>query len=131
MVYIESAIWLSHQKEWNCVFYLDLDRHREWIYEYQVGRGRVGGINWEIGIYIYNLLYIKITNENLLYDTGIYSMICSNLNRKGIQKGDLCIHRSDSLCCQEKLTQYCKTIICQIKLIWKTEKKEKKKTRLK
>ena len=30
-----------------------------------------GGINWEIGIDIYTLLYIKyITNKNLLYSTG-------------------------------------------------------------
>ena len=30
-----------------------------------------GGINWEIGIDIYTLLYIKqITNKDLLYSTG-------------------------------------------------------------
>ena len=30
-----------------------------------------GGKNWEIGIDIYTLLYIKqITNKNLLYNTG-------------------------------------------------------------
>jgi len=30
-----------------------------------------GGINWEIGIDIYRLLYIKqITNKGLLYSTG-------------------------------------------------------------
>ena len=34
-------------------------------------RGRGGGINWEIGIDIYTLLYIKyITNKDLLYSTG-------------------------------------------------------------
>ena len=34
------------------------------------GKG-VGGINWEIGIDIYTLLYIKyITNKDLLYGTG-------------------------------------------------------------
>ena len=34
------------------------------------GEGR-GGMNWEIGIDIYTLLYVKqITNENLLYSTG-------------------------------------------------------------
>ena len=33
------------------------------------GRGR--GMNWEIGLDIYTLLYIKeITSENLLYSTG-------------------------------------------------------------
>ena len=31
----------------------------------------MGGINWEIGIDIYTLLYMKyITNKNLLYSTG-------------------------------------------------------------
>ena len=33
--------------------------------------GREGGMNWEIGIDIYAVLYIKqITNENLLYSIG-------------------------------------------------------------
>ena len=33
----------------------------------------VGGINWEFGINIYTLLYIKeINNKNLLYSTGNY-----------------------------------------------------------
>ena len=33
--------------------------------------GREGGMNWEIGIDIYTILYTKqITNENLLYSTG-------------------------------------------------------------
>ena len=37
---------------------------------YWVG-GEAGGINCEIGIDIYTLLYIKyITNKNLLYSTG-------------------------------------------------------------
>ena len=37
-----------------------------------VTRGKArGGINWEIGIEIYTLLYIKqITNKDLLYSTG-------------------------------------------------------------
>ena len=34
------------------------------------GEREVGGINWEIGIDIYTLLYIKqITNKDLLYST--------------------------------------------------------------
>ena len=38
--------------------------------KFMVTRGW-GGINWEIGIDIYTLLYIKyITNKNLLYSTG-------------------------------------------------------------
>ena len=35
------------------------------------GEGREGGINWEYGIDIYTLLYIKeINNKDLLYSTG-------------------------------------------------------------
>ena len=44
-------------------------RCRKLTYGYQGGKG--GGINWEIGIDIYTLLYIKqITNKDLLYSTG-------------------------------------------------------------
>ena len=44
-------------------------RCRKQTYGYQGGTG--GGINWEIGIDIYTLVYIKsITNKNLLYSTG-------------------------------------------------------------
>ena len=36
-----------------------------------VTRGWGGGINWETGIDIYTLLYIKqITNKDLMYNTG-------------------------------------------------------------
>ena len=45
-------------------------RCRRQTYSYQ-GVKRGGGINWEIGIDIYTLLYIKqITNKDLLYSTG-------------------------------------------------------------
>ena len=70
------------------------------MYGYQGGRG--DEMNWEIGINIYTLLYIKqITNENLLYSTReLYSMLCGDLNGKEIQKrGDICILIADSLCC--------------------------------
>ena len=41
---------------------------RKQTYGYQ---GMGGGINWEFGIDIYTLLYIKqVTNNNLLYSTG-------------------------------------------------------------
>ena len=44
-------------------------RHRKQIYNYQKGKER--GINWEFGINIYTLLYIKqIINKDLLYVTG-------------------------------------------------------------
>ena len=43
-------------------------RCRKQTYGYQGGKR---GINWEIGIDIYTLLYIKqITNKDLLYSTG-------------------------------------------------------------
>jgi len=39
-------------------------------YGYHTRRGEEGRINWEIGIDMYTLLYIKhITNKNLLYST--------------------------------------------------------------
>ena len=39
--------------------------------ENQGGKGWGGGMNWEIEIDIYTLLYIKqIANENLLYSIG-------------------------------------------------------------
>ena len=43
-------------------------RCRKQTYSYQGVRGR--GINWETGIQIYILLYVKqITNKDLLYST--------------------------------------------------------------
>ena len=55
-----------------------------------------GEMNWEIGIAIYALLYIKqITNENL--HRGVYSVFCGDLKRKKIQKrGDICTCAADS-----------------------------------
>ena len=45
-------------------------RRRKQTYGFQGGKGGEG-INWEIRIDIYTLLYIKqITNKNLLYSTG-------------------------------------------------------------
>ena len=45
------------------------ERYRKQTYGSQGGRGT--GINWEIGIDIHTLLYIKqITNKDLLYSTG-------------------------------------------------------------
>ena len=50
-----------------------------------VAKGRRwGGMNWEIRTDVYTLLYIKrITNENLLYSAG-NSVLCGDLNKKGI-----------------------------------------------
>ena len=48
-------------------------RHRKQIYGYQRGKVRIR-MDWEFGINIYTLLYIKqITNKDLLYSTGNYS----------------------------------------------------------
>ena len=61
-----------------------------------------GGINWELGIHIYTLLWIKqITNRDLLYSTGdstLYSIMAymGKESKKGV---DLCICITDSLCC--------------------------------
>ena len=48
-------------------------RHRKQTYGYKRGKRR-GGINQDLGINIYTLLYIKqITNKDLLYSTGNYT----------------------------------------------------------
>ena len=47
-------------------------RHRKQTYVYQMGRGE--GINKDLGISRYKLLYIKqISNKDLLYSTGNYT----------------------------------------------------------
>ena len=62
-----------------------------------------GGINWEIGIDIYALLYIKqITNKNLLYSTGNstqYSVMAYMGKESKKKRMDVCICITDSLCC--------------------------------
>ena len=46
-------------------------RYRKQIYTYERISAEGIGINWEIEIDIYTILYIKqITNKNLLYGTG-------------------------------------------------------------
>ena len=56
-------------------------------------------VNIIVSTDIYTLLCIKqITNENLPYSLGNYSMLCGYLNGKEIQKrGDMCIYIADSL----------------------------------
>ena len=66
--------------------------------------GRVGGgINREIGIDIYTLLYIKqITNKDLLYSTGNstqYSVMTYTGKECKKIKVDICICIKDSLSC--------------------------------
>ena len=50
-------------------------RTRKQTYDYQRGKGGER-INWETGINIYMLLYIKEISKNLLYSTG-NSVWCS------------------------------------------------------
>ena len=55
--------------------------------------GKGGGINWEIGIDIYILLYIKqITDKDLLYSTGNSTQYSNGLYGKESKK------REDTLC---------------------------------
>ena len=58
-------------------------------------------MNWEIGIYIYTLIYIKwITNKNLLYSKGNstqYSVV--TYMGKESEKVDICICITDSFYC--------------------------------
>ena len=70
------------------------------MYGYQVGRDR-GGMDWEIGIGVPALLCMKwITKENLLDNIGNSTQYSVVTNGKEIQeKGDMCIHMADSLCC--------------------------------
>ena len=67
------------------------------MYGYREEKEKMGGMTWEIGIDIYTLLMLcikQITNENLLY--GLYSVLCSDLNRKEIQKkSNICICIAD------------------------------------
>ena len=45
-------------------------RFRKQTYSYQRGKRWKGGINQEVGIDIYTILYIKqVTNKNLMYST--------------------------------------------------------------
>ena len=73
--------------------------NRKQTYGYQ--RGKVGGgINWEIGVDIYTLLYIKwVTNKDLLYSTGNYTQyfIITYVGKES----EIEIHRyvTESLCC--------------------------------
>ena len=75
-------------------------RCRKQTYGYQQGRG--GGINCEIGIDKYTLLYIKqITNKNLLYSTANstqYSLMAS-IGKEPKKRVDICICVTDSLYC--------------------------------
>ena len=64
-------------------------------------KGR-GGINWEIGIDIYTLLYIKqITNKYLLCSTGDSTQysVMAYMVKESKKRVEICICKTDSLCC--------------------------------
>ena len=65
-----------------------------------VNKEKRGGINWETGIDIYTLLYIKqITNKDLLYNEG-NSIFCNDPYGKRILKRvDIWLRIAESLCC--------------------------------
>ena len=69
-------------------------------YGYQGGRGE--GINCEIGIDRYTLLYIKeITNKNRLYSTGNSTQysVMTYMGKESKKRVDTCICITDSLRC--------------------------------
>ena len=78
-----------------------------------VTKGERGGINWEIGIDIYTLLYIK--DKNRLYSTGNY-IHCSVMTFLGMESRREWIYVYVWLidfAVQQKLTQHCKSTILQ------------------
>ena len=75
-------------------------------------------MNWETGIHIYTLLYIKqITNENLLYGPG-NSALCSAvtyMGRKSEKEEAYVYVWTIHFAVQQKLTQQYKATITQLK----------------
>ena len=68
--------------------------------------GKVGKMNWEIGIEVYILLCLKrITNKSDSIARKALLSFCWWPKREGNPKTrDICIHIADSLCCQQKIT---------------------------
>ena len=66
-----------------------------------VTKGEIrGGINWEVGIDIYTLLYIKwIINKILLYSPGnsIQYSVMTYMATESLKRVDICICITDSL----------------------------------
>ena len=68
---------------------------REWTYGCQ-GEGWKGEIDWEFGININTLLYLKqIANKDLLHSTGTPFLN----GKKELKRIDTCIRITESLCC--------------------------------
>ena len=84
-----------------------------------VTRGDGGRINWEIGIDIYTLLYIKyITNKDLLHSTGISSQysVMTYMGKES-KKEWICVYvYLIHFAVQQKLTQHCKSTILHLKI---------------
>ena len=104
-------------------------RYRKQTYGYQ--RGKWEGINEEVGINTYTLLYIKqIPNKDLLYSTGNYTQyfIIIYKGKESEKNRYICIY-NNHFAVHLKLTQYCKSTICQLKIIklklkWQSEKQK-------
>ena len=65
-------MWNLKKKKFKWSYLQNRLTNKKQTYGYQRGK-EGGGINWEIGIDIYTLLYIKwVTNKDLLYSTGNY-----------------------------------------------------------
>ena len=64
------------------------------------GERERGGINWEMGINIYTLLYIKqMTNKDLLYSTRNSTQYSDLYGKIILKRTDICIFATESLCC--------------------------------
>ena len=69
------------------------------------GRGGWGEIEWVVWVSRCRLLHTECVNKFLLYNTGNYiqySMI--NNNGNNILKKNVCVYKTESLCCKEKIT---------------------------
>ena len=100
-------------------------------HDYQGVRGR--GINWETGVDIYTLLYIKqITNKDstIVQHRELYSVLCSGLNRKIIlERVDICI--TDSHDCTPETINNTILYIYYTRIYFFNKQNKKKKLKLK
>ena len=72
-------------------------RHREQMYRHQ--RGQWDGMNWKIGADVHIPPCVKrVASENVLQSTGNYSMICGQLDGKGIQtRREICTVKTSTI----------------------------------
>ena len=67
-----------------------------------ITNGRMGGgINWETGIDMYTLLYIKQMTNKDLPSTGNSTQysVMTHMGKESKKRVDICICITDSLCC--------------------------------